>query len=52
MKLRNLFMFGSMAVLCAAFTSCSKEIAFDNEGYMAQQKSEYDKNFIAKYGGK
>lgn len=43
-------MLGSVAVLGAAFTSCSKDIAFDNEGYMAQQKSEYDKNFIAKYG--
>ena len=42
MKLRNLLMFGSMAVLCAAFTSCSKDIAFDNEGYMAQQENEYE----------
>ena len=50
MKLRSLLMLGSVAVLSAAFTSCSKDIAFDSEGYMAQQKSEYDKNFIAKYG--
>ena len=50
MKLRNLLLFGSMAVLGVAFTSCSKDIAFDNEGYMAQQENEYEQNFIAKYG--
>ncbi len=47
-------MFGSMAVLCAAFTSCSKEIAFDSEGLAnqaaAQLKAEYRANFEKKYG--
>ena len=47
-------MFGSMAVLGAAFTSCSKEIAFDSEGLAnqaaAQLKAEYRANFEKKYG--
>ena len=47
-------MFGSMAVLGAAFTSCSKDIAFDSEGLAnqaaAQLKAEYRTNFEKKYG--
>lgn len=43
-------MFGSMAVLGLAFSSCSKEIAFDYEGIVNQQKAEYEANFIKKYG--
>lgn len=47
-------MFGSMAVLGAAFTSCSKDIAFDSEGLAnqaaAQLKAEYRANFEKKYG--
>ena len=47
-------MFGSMAVLGVAFTSCSKDIAFDSEGLAnqaaAQLKAEYRANFEKKYG--
>ncbi len=47
-------MFGSMAVLGAAFTSCSKDIAFDSEGVekAAAEKlnAEYRTNFEKKYG--
>ena len=54
MKLRNLLFFGSMAVLGAAFTSCSKDIAFDSEGLANQAaeqlKAEYRANFEKKYG--
>lgn len=54
MKLRNLLLFGSMAVLGAAFTSCSKDIAFDSEGLANQAaeqlKAEYRTNFEKKYG--
>ena len=54
MKLRNLLVFGSMAVMGAAFTSCSKDVAFDSEGLAkeAAQKlnAEYDANFVKKYG--
>ena len=54
MKLRNLLVLGSMAVMGAAFTSCSKDVAFDSEGLAkeAAQKlnAEYDANFVKKYG--
>ena len=51
MKLRNFLMFGSMAVLGAAFTSCSKgEDLFDSGAIVAMQKSEYATNFEKKYG--
>ena len=51
MKLRNFVMFGSMAAVCAAFTSCSKgEDLFDSGAYVAKQKSEYATNFEKKYG--
>ena len=47
-------MLGSMAVMGAAFTSCSKDVAFDSEGLAkeAAQKlnAEYDANFVKKYG--
>ena len=44
-------MFGSMAVLGAAFTSCSKgEDLFDSGAIVAMQKSEYATNFEKKYG--
>ena len=44
-------MFGSMATVCAAFTSCSKgEELFDSGYVVAQQKSEYATNFEKKYG--
>jgi hypothetical protein len=54
MKLRNLLVLGSMAVMGAAFTSCSKDIAYDNEGLakeaLQQLNAEYDANFVKKYG--
>ena len=54
MKLRNLLVLGSMAVMGAAFMSCSKDIAYDSEGLAkeATQKlvAEYDANFVKKYG--
>ena len=51
MKLRNFVLFGSMATVCAAFTSCSKgEELFDSGYVVTQQKSEYAKNFEKKYG--
>lgn len=51
MKLRNFLMFGSMAVLGAAFTSCSKgEDLFDHEAYVAKEKNEYATYFAEKYG--
>ena len=47
-------MLGSVAVLGAAFTSCSKDIAFDSEGLANQAaerlKAEYRTNFEKKYG--
>ena len=47
-------MLGSMAVMGAAFTSCSKEVAFDSEGLANQAaeqlKAEYRTNFEKKYG--
>ena len=51
MKLRILLAIGSMAVLGAAFTSCSKEEnLFDSEAALEQQKVEYEANFVKKYG--
>ena len=51
MKLRNFVLFGSMATVCAAFTSCSKgEELFDSGYVVTQQKSEYATNFEKKYG--
>ena len=54
MKLRNLLVLGSMAVMGAAFTSCSKDVAFDSEGLANQAaeqlKAEYRANFEKKYG--
>ena len=51
MKLRNLLVIGGLAVLGAAFTSCSKEEnLFDNEAAVEKQKSEYEANFVKKYG--
>ena len=54
MKLRNLLLIGGMAVMGAAFTSCSKDVAFDSEGLANQavQKlnDEYDANFAKRYG--
>jgi len=50
MKIKSLLVCGSMAVLGAAFTSCSKDIAFDNDAYAAQKKGEYEANFVKKYG--
>ena len=47
-------MLGSMAVMGAAFTSCSKDIAYDSEGLakeaLQQLNAEYDANFVKKYG--
>lgn len=47
-------MLGSMAVMGAAFTSCSKDVAFDSEGLANQAaeqlKAEYRANFEKKYG--
>ena len=39
-----------MALMGAAFTSCSKDIAFDNEAVAQQQIAEYQANFVKKYG--
>lgn len=50
MNAKSLFVIGSMALMGAAFTSCSKEIAFDNEAVVKQQIAEYQANFIKKYG--
>lgn len=54
MKLRNLLVLGSMAVMGAAFMSCSKDVAFDSEGVekAAAEKlnAEYRTNFEKKYG--
>ena len=47
-------MLGSMAVMGAAFTSCSKDVAFDSEGLANQAaeqlKAEYRANFEKKFG--
>jgi hypothetical protein len=51
MKLRNLLVLGSMTAVVVAFMSCTKaEDLFDNDAYMAQKKSEYEANFVKKYG--
>ena len=54
MKLSNLLVLGSMAVMGAAFTSCSKDVAFDSEGLANQAaeqlKAEYRTNFEKKFG--
>ena len=51
MKLRSLFFVGSMAILGATSTSCSKgEELFDSGAKIAWQKSEYATNFEKKYG--
>ena len=50
MKLRNLLVLGSMAIMGAAFTSCSKENLFDNEAAIEKQKAEYEANFVKKFG--
>ncbi len=54
MKLSNLLVLGSMAVMGAAFTSCSKDVAFDSEGLANQAaeqlKAEYRANFEKKFG--
>lgn len=43
-------MLGSMAIMGAAFTSCSKENLFDNEAAIEKQKAEYEANFVKKFG--
>ena len=43
-------MLGSMAIMGAAFTSCSKENLFDNEAALEQQKVEYEASFVKKFG--
>ena len=51
MKLRNLLVLGSLTAVAVAFTSCAKtEDLFDNDAYVAQKKSEYEANFVKKYG--
>ena len=54
MKLRNLLVLGSMAVMGAAFMSCSKDVAFDSEGLAKEAakkaRSEFEVNFVKKYG--
>jgi len=50
MKIKSLLVCGSMAVLGAAFTSCSKDIAFDSEGATQRLYAEYEANFVKKYG--
>ena len=50
MKLRNLLVLGSMAIMGVAFTSCSKENLFDNEAAIEKQKAEYEANFVKKFG--
>ena len=39
-----------MVLMGAAFTSCSKDIAFDNEAVAQQQIAKYQENFVKKYG--
>ena len=43
-------MLGSMAIMGAAFTSCSKENLFDNEAAIEKQKAEYEANTLYQYG--
>ena len=54
MKLRNLLLIGGMAVMGAAFMSCSKDVAFDSEGLAKEAaekaRSEFEVNFVKKYG--
>lgn len=50
MKLRNLLLIGSMAVMGAAFTSCSKDNLYDSEFASKKQNAEYEANFVKKYG--
>ena len=51
MKFESLLLLGSMAVLGAAFTSCSTESdVFNKEANEAKLKSEYQRNFEIKYG--
>lgn len=39
-----------MVLMGAAFTSCSKDIAFDSEAVSQQNIAEYQANFVKKYG--
>lgn len=50
MNAKSLLVIGSMALMGAAFTSCSKDIAFDTEAVAQQQVAEYQANFVKKYG--
>lgn len=50
MKARNIILMGCMTVMGIAFTSCSKGISFDYEAADNQTRSEYESNFVKKYG--
>ena len=51
MKLSNLLVLGSLTAIAVAFSSCAKtEDLFDNDAYVAQKNSEYEANFVKKYG--
>ena len=50
MKLKNVFLMGSMAVMGIAFTSCSKDLSYDYEAADNKVKAEYEANFVKKYG--
>lgn len=50
MQIKSLLVIGSMAVIGLAFSSCSKDVTFDSNAAFEQQKSQYEANFIKKYG--
>ena len=51
MKFQSLLFLGSMFVLGAVFTSCSKDKdLYDSGAEMEKLKSEYTNNFVKKYG--
>lgn len=50
MQIKSLLVIGSMAVMGLAFSSCSKDVTFDSNAAFEQQKSQYEANFIKKYG--
>ena len=50
MKLKNVFLMGSMAVMGIAFTSCSKDLSFDYDAPDKKVVDEYEANFVKKYG--
>ena len=50
MKVRNSFLMGCMALIGFAFTSCSHDDLYDSDAATKQLETEYETNFIKKYG--